>query len=193
MNPATLVTALRIALSPLFFILFTTTVRNGVASAPAVITLWLLFAVIEATDFIDGHVARKTGSVTELGKVFDPFADSFARLSYFLTYVVAGLMPGWVFLLVMYRDLGVSFVRLLAMREGIAMSAQLSGKIKAWIYAVAGGAGLLLVSVRSLALVEWETAAEIVASVSFWACAATAVWTMIDYAGAYRRIVAKKK
>ena len=60
-------------------------------------------------------------------------------------------MPAWVFLVILYRDLGLSFIRLMAMSKGVAMAANLSGKIKAWVYAVAGGAGLALVSVQSLA------------------------------------------
>jgi CDP-diacylglycerol--glycerol-3-phosphate 3-phosphatidyltransferase len=186
MNPATLVTASRIALSPVFFFLFTMGVREGTAAALVLLGLWVLFAVIEASDFLDGLVARRTGSVTDLGKVFDPFADSFARLTYFLSFVVTGLMPPWIFLLVLYRDLGVSFVRLLSMKHGVAMSAQLSGKIKAWVYAIAGGAGLAAVTAASLAPASVAGILGTIAQVSFWACAATAVWTMIDYVMAYR-------
>ncbi|HRY54279.1 MAG TPA: CDP-alcohol phosphatidyltransferase family protein [Spirochaetia bacterium] len=193
MNAASLVTSIRIGLSPLFFAIFTITVRNGEASSGAIVALWLLFAVMELSDFADGQVARRTGSVTPLGKVLDPFADSFARLTYFLTYVVAGLMPGWAFLIVLYRDLGVSFIRLMAMSKGIAMAAQVSGKIKAGVYAVAGGAGLALVSARSLlpgspaaGILGWVMAA------SWWACAAVAAWSMVDYWAAYRRMAAGK-
>ena len=198
MNVATIITSLRIALSPIFFVFFSMTVHDGKASPVAIIGLWLLFAFIEATDFVDGQIARRTGSVTTLGKVFDPFADSFARLTYFFTYVAAGLMPAWVFLIILYRDLGVSFVRLLAMGKGIAMAAQISGKIKAGIYAVAGAAGLALVTAESL--VDPATtlggvlmrAISSTVNVAFWACAGIAVWSMIDYAAAYRRIAGKK-
>ena len=192
MNLATLVTALRIALSPLFFILFTTGVKNGIASIPVAIALWLIFAIMETTDFLDGYVARRMASVTELGKVFDPFADSLARLTYFLSFVVAGFMPGWIFLLVMYRDLAVSFIRLLAMKKGMVMSAQLSGKVKAWIYAIAGGMGLFQVTIASLGFDSFLGLVVISTQACFWVCAATAVWTFLDYAGAYRRLDSKE-
>lgn len=153
--------------------------------------LWLLFGIMEISDFVDGLVARRTGSVTDIGKIFDPFADSVARLTYFLSFMVAGIMPPWLFLLVLYRDLGVSFVRLLAMKKGVAMGAQLSGKIKAFVYAFAGGAGLLVVTVRTAGLEGLAGPVNGIAKVLFWICGATAVWTMIDYAAAYRRIVAR--
>jgi len=195
MNAATVVTSVRIALSPVFFFLFTISAKEGKAPLAALVALWAIFAVMETTDFVDGLVARKTGSVTDLGKVFDPFADSFARLTYFLSFLVAGFMPSWAFLLVLYRDLGVSFVRLMAMSKGVAMAAQLSGKIKAGVYATAGGAGLALLTLRSAAGAAWAAAAlpavEVLAQAAWWASAATAVWTMIDYAAAYRRLAAK--
>lgn len=192
MNPATIVTASRIVLSPVFFFLYTTAVRNGVATPLALASLWVIFFVMEISDFVDGQVARRTGTVTDIGKVFDPFADSVARLTYFLSFMVAGLMPAWVFLLVLYRDLGVSYVRLLAMKAGITMSAQVSGKIKAFIYAIAGGAGLLLASLNSIVGGQVAAVFGTITQVSFWICGATAVWTMIDYTLAYRRLTSRK-
>lgn len=192
MNIATIVTALRIALAPIFFVLYTMLPKEGPASVAALAALWILFIVIECSDFVDGHLARKTGTVSDLGKVFDPFADSFARLTYFFSFVVADRMPGWIFLLVLYRDLGVSFVRLLAMKKGVAMSAQVSGKIKAFVYAFAGGAGLLLVTLETLVGGSLAETARVAAEVLFWASGATAVWTMIDYAAAYRRLAPKE-
>lgn len=197
MNAATIVTSLRILFSPVFYILFTTAVKGGTASAAALWALWILFGIIEVTDFVDGRIARKTDSVTALGKVFDPFADSFARLTYFLSYLVTSLMPGWVFLILLYRDLGVSFIRLMVMSKGVALAARMSGKIKAWVYAIAGGAGLALVTLRSLAE-KGERWAEASApgfasavSVAWWLCVAAAIWTMIDYTISYRRLSLK--
>jgi CDP-diacylglycerol---glycerol-3-phosphate 3-phosphatidyltransferase len=154
--------------------------------------LLVLFLVMEISDGLDGHVARKTGTVSDFGKLFDPFADSLARLTYFLGFVYTGIMPGWIFILVLYRDLGVAFVRTLAMKKGVAMAAQLSGKIKAWIYAIAGIAGILSASAASFLPAGLVAGAVAVADMTFMACAATAVWTMIDYAMAYQRMAEKE-
>ena len=197
MNAATVVTSLRIALSPVFYVLFTLSVKDGRATPTALWAIWILFGIIEITDFVDGRIARRTDSVTALGKVFDPFADSFARLTYFLSYLVTGIMPGWVFLIILYRDLGVSFIRLMVMSKGTALAARISGKIKAWVYAVAGGAGIALVTLRSLGGrgVEWATSSaagfSTAVTVAWWLCIAAAAWTMIDYAASYRRYAAQ--
>jgi CDP-diacylglycerol--glycerol-3-phosphate 3-phosphatidyltransferase len=197
MNAATLVTSMRIALSPVFYILFTLTVKDGRASPAALWAIWILFGIIEITDFVDGRIARKTDSVTPFGKVFDPFADSVARLTYFLSYLVTGIMPGWVFLIILYRDLGLSFLRLMFMSKGTALAARLSGKIKAWVYAVAGGAALALVTLRSLEGLgmPWAGSAAsafaIAVSGAWWLCIMAAIWSMIDYVAAFSRLSAQ--
>ncbi len=191
MNLATIVTGLRIALAPVFFFLFTTSYSEGTIGLGFGAALFILFLIIEVTDALDGMVARKLGIVSDFGKLFDPFADSLARLTYFLSFVSVGLMPAWIFMLVLYRDLGVSFVRVLAMKEGVAMAAQLSGKIKAWVYAVAGGAGIVAPATRAFLPEKLGSALDICTQVFFIICAATAVWTMIDYAMAYRRLARK--
>lgn len=183
MSLPSLVTAVRIGLSPVFFAIFTIFTKEGEAPLWAALLYWGLFVIMEITDLLDGKIARRTGAVTDFGKFFDPFADSFSRLTYFLAFTIAGFLPPWVFLLVMYRDTTVSFIRLLAMRKNVVLSARRSGKIKAVIYAVTCGAVLALVTVQaipSLALAIPVFA--VLKTVMVWVTAATAVWTTIDYA-----------
>ncbi|TFG81845.1 MAG: CDP-diacylglycerol--glycerol-3-phosphate 3-phosphatidyltransferase [Spirochaetales bacterium] len=191
MNPATIVTALRIALAPAFYLLFTTSAASGTIGVLPAISLVLLFLIMEVTDALDGAVARRMNSVSDFGKLFDPFADSLARLTYFFSFVMTGIMPGWVFLLILYRDLVVSFIRVLAMKKGVAMAAQLSGKIKAIVYAIAGGAGIATVLSASFLPKTLADTIGAVTDVTFLLCAATAVWTLIDYSLAYRRMAEK--
>lgn len=183
MSLPSLVTAVRIGLSPVFFAIFTIFTKEGEAPLWAALVYWGLFVIMEITDLLDGKIARRTGAVTDFGKFFDPFADSFSRLTYFLAFTVAGFLPPWVFLLVMYRDTTVSFIRLLAMRKNIVVSARRSGKIKAVIYAITCGAVLALVTVQALPSLEAVIPVfSVLKTVMVWVTAATAVWTTIDYA-----------
>ena len=86
---------------------------------------------------------RSTGTVSDLGKVLDPFADVVARLTYFLCFVEAGFMPAWVFLLVLNRELGMTFLRMMLARKGIALGARMGGKVKTALYAAATSTGLV--------------------------------------------------
>src|SRR5687767_2268508 len=67
----------------------------------------LLFAVVVSTDWIDGYVARKTGQVTELGRILDPVADRLAIAAGLVTFVVSGIFPFWAALLILVRDVAV--------------------------------------------------------------------------------------
>jgi cardiolipin synthase (CMP-forming) len=71
--------------------------------------LWgiLLFAVVVSTDWIDGYVARRTGQVTELGRILDPVADRLAIAAGLVTFVLSGIFPFWAALLILVRDVAV--------------------------------------------------------------------------------------
>jgi cardiolipin synthase len=68
---------------------------------------FLLMGVVLATDWVDGVIARRTGQVTELGKLLDPFADRLAMVSALVTLVVLGLFPLWAALVVGVREVVV--------------------------------------------------------------------------------------
>jgi CDP-diacylglycerol---glycerol-3-phosphate 3-phosphatidyltransferase len=177
-----LITGARIALSPVFFCLLVYLPEGGGRIA-ALAVLWALFAVIELSDLFDGMAARRLGATSDFGKVFDPFADSFARLTYFAAFLASGSMPALAFLAILYRDLAVGFVRLIMAKRGISMPARLSGKIKAWVYAVSGFLGLARTTLNALPGVPEGVKAgvSVAALASFWLCAAVALWTMADY------------
>jgi cardiolipin synthase len=67
----------------------------------------LLFAVVVSTDWIDGYVARRTGRVTELGRILDPVADRLAIAAGLVTFAIAGIFPFWAALLILVRDVAV--------------------------------------------------------------------------------------
>jgi cardiolipin synthase len=91
-----LVTFLRILLIPVFWWLIvdqdTTTV--GI----------LVLSGVMATDWVDGLLARRTGQVTELGKILDPVADRVAIAAGLVALVVRGAFPLWAALLILVRD-----------------------------------------------------------------------------------------
>ena len=71
--------------------------------------LWgiLLFAVVVSTDWVDGYVARRTGQVTELGRILDPVADRLAIAAGLLTFAISGIFPFWAALLILVRDVAL--------------------------------------------------------------------------------------
>jgi len=172
----------RIALAPVFFGLW-----QAAANGPAawLIAVWIVFGLIEISDLLDGHFARTMGLESELGKVLDPFADSLARLTYFLCFAGSGIMPLWAALVIVYRDLAVAYIRVIAAKGSVMMGARASGKAKAWVYAVAGIAGIVVLTLRRAGF--WPAAhgaAAWTAYALFALAAVVALWSLVDYAGA---------
>ncbi|MBF0347831.1 MAG: CDP-alcohol phosphatidyltransferase family protein [Magnetococcales bacterium] len=65
----------------------------------------VLFVLAGITDALDGFIAEKFNQVTELGKFLDPLADKVLIASGFVTLTINGLIPLWITLIVMTRDL----------------------------------------------------------------------------------------
>jgi len=90
----------------------------------------LLFAVVAASDWVDGYVARRTGQVSELGKLLDPTADRLAIGAGLIALAFAGAVPWWAVLLVVVRDLLVlaAGIILLAV-TGVRIDVRFLGKV----------------------------------------------------------------
>ena len=182
MRVANTLTGARLVLSPVFFVAFFWSDWTGGAALFSAVLSVLCFVLIEVSDLLDGQIARRTGTVSDVGKLLDPLADSLSRLTYFVCFTAIGIMPVWVLLLVIYRDLGVAYLRVLAQRSGTTMGARFTGKLKAWVYGFAGIAGVL----RSLDLRGLISGAPSVilfrvSAAAFVACAGIAVGSLIDY------------
>jgi cardiolipin synthase len=70
----------------------------------------VVFAIVAATDWVDGYVARRTGQVSEAGKILDPLADRLAIVAALIALTIADIFPLWAALLVLMRDLSVLIV-----------------------------------------------------------------------------------
>lgn len=130
-------------LAPVYFAAFFFTEWTGIGQIASLVVLAIVFAGLEISDLLDGYFARKYQLVTEIGKVIDPFADVMSRMTYFFCFTLSGLMPPWVFLVLIYRELGITFLRMLMIRRGVAMAASIWGKAKAVTYAAGGVLGLV--------------------------------------------------
>lgn len=168
-------------ISPLFFILFFLPGWTDFPPEVAIGIMWFLFIIGEISDILDGYFARKLNLVGDIGKLLDPFADVISRLTYFLCFLGIGLMPMWAFLIIMYRELGILFLRLLMLKKGVALGARIGGKIKAVIYAVAGVIGLFYVTFDWLEIPLFKAESEIIVFVVFIVAVAAAVLSFVDY------------
>ncbi len=101
MTLANRITILRIALIPVFVILYLQ------KSKYSVLTDWTLavFAFAILTDFLDGLAARLKKQKTQLGSFLDPLADKLLLTSTFILLAYTGEIALWVFVTIFSRDL----------------------------------------------------------------------------------------
>lgn len=177
MNLALSLTLGRILLSPLFLIVYLFYDKLGISLVVLPFVLLFIVLLAELSDFFDGLAARLKNEVTELGKILDPMADSFFRLSFFFTLTQGFVrLPLWLVLFFFYRDSIVSMLRTICALKGLALSARLSGKIKA---ATQAGAAFIILSLMipySLGFLDLELFREL----SFYTVLIAAVYTVFS-------------
>ena len=139
MNIANKLTLLRVILIP-FFIVF-----GFINNAACGYIALALFIIASFTDYLDGHLARKLGLVSNFGKFLDPIADKLLVLAALALLTDRNEVSVWVFYIVVARELIVSGIRLVAAAEGRVIQAAMSGKIKTVIQMI----------VIILALIPW--------------------------------------
>lgn len=90
----------------------------------------ILFVAGAISDLVDGKWARHDKIVTDLGAFLDPLADKMLVNLAFLALVVLGIIPVWVFAIILVRDFAVDGMRMMAARDGVTIAASFYGKLK---------------------------------------------------------------
>ncbi|SYV90080.1 CDP-diacylglycerol--glycerol-3-phosphate 3-phosphatidyltransferase, partial [Metamycoplasma alkalescens] len=74
------------------------------------------------TDFVDGHIARKTKTISQFGKIFDPIADKITTslMLLFIALMNYSFLPIVVFFIV--RDILVEGARIYAVKKDIKVA-----------------------------------------------------------------------
>jgi CDP-diacylglycerol--glycerol-3-phosphate 3-phosphatidyltransferase len=96
------------------------------------------FCAAGFTDFLDGHVARQRGLITNFGILMDPLADKIMTCSAFIAFVESShLNPNapvkvaaWMVVIIVARELAITGLRLLAASKNIVLAAEKFGKHK---------------------------------------------------------------
>ena len=120
----TYLTILRMILSVVFMIFAT------LPETWAKITALVIFIIASITDKIDGNWARKSKQVTNLGAFLDPLADKMLVNLAFLVLTYLGIVPLWVFAIILIRDFAVDGMRMMAALKNVTISASFYGKLK---------------------------------------------------------------
>ena len=97
----------------------------------------VLFGLVVATDWVDGTIARRTGQVTELGKILDPLADRAAIAAGLIALVVRGAFPWWAAALILVRDVSLVVAGAFLLRRGVRIDVRRVGKVATFALMIA--------------------------------------------------------
>lgn len=123
MNLANKLTIFRLLMVPLFVLIYN---KFGVISPlPAIV-----FALTSATDFLDGYIARSRNLITTFGKFMDPLVDKVLTQAGYIVLVGSGLIPAWTVIVIIFRELLIDGLRILAASNNITIAASIYGKLK---------------------------------------------------------------
>ena len=132
-----------------------------------------IFVLASLTDMADGKIARKYGLITDFGKFMDPLADKMLVTAAMVWFVEQNRMAGWMLLIVLVREFGVSGLRMVASDKGRVIAAGWSGKVKTAATMVC--LCLMLLSSYSLGQFAWLD------TVCVWVITLTTLYSGAEY------------
>ena len=198
-------TLARVLFAPVFFVLYFIPIWTGnplLAKITAYILIPML-AVVQLTDYWDGHYARKNNEVSNFGKLFDPFADVMLNLTLFICaqhsfakdLVPAGYMPVACFILILFREFSMNFLRMVAVSNGTAIAARKGGKVKTVLYITSGFFMLAIESVLRLQIniADLLPILKAVAVVLFVICVFLSYLSFSDYIRTFSKVFKTKE
>lgn len=132
MNLPNKLTVFRIILVPIMVLVPYLNIQGEFLNIPiSWIIIDLIFVIASITDKLDGSLARKNNQITTFGKFLDPIADKILVLAAMVMLVEMRKLPGWIPIIVLFREFVVSGYRLIAVgEEGQVIAASKWGKIK---------------------------------------------------------------
>lgn len=118
---------LRIILAPVFLYFFLS--ENPVYKKISLV----IFFIAVLTDWYDGWHARRYGQVSKVGIFLDPLADKFLTSIAFIGFYILGIMPLWMVLIIVVRDIVITLLRSYQEANGKTMKTSYIAKTKTFI------------------------------------------------------------
>lgn len=135
-TPANVVTCVRIVFIPVFMIVSWLSQKSlagtdwSTFDGTLASTAFILYMILSLTDKVDGYLARSRNEITDFGKFLDPIADKLLVFSALLLFLDFGAVTVWTVFIILFRELLVSALRMVASAAGVVVAADKLGKWK---------------------------------------------------------------
>jgi CDP-diacylglycerol--glycerol-3-phosphate 3-phosphatidyltransferase len=169
-----LLTLVRLLLVPVLGYLL---LADGGANATLRWAATAVFVLAAVTDLVDGEIARRTRTVTTLGKIADPIADKALTGVALIGLSLLGDLPWWVTIVILGRELAVTVLRFVVIRHGV-IPASRGGKAKTVAQVIA-------IALYLAPLAAWADPIKVIA---MGIAVVLTLVTGVDYAARARRL-----
>ena len=142
MNVPNILTIARIVLAPVVLLVYVLSFPGHFLAAT------VLYFIAGMTDFFDGKIARSQNLITNFGKFADPLADKMLTTAVYLALISNGYCNIWILFIILFREFGVSSIRLVAASQGVVIPANMWGKVKTFSMMMFTGFIFLLLSLQ---------------------------------------------
>jgi CDP-diacylglycerol--glycerol-3-phosphate 3-phosphatidyltransferase len=186
-NIPNIITFCRIIVTPVLFILLLHSPGKIMSFCAAVI-----FVLASITDFLDGYLARRMNQVTSLGKFLDPLADKLLVGVALIMMIPLGRVPPWVVALIVGREILVTSLRVVAIREGMTIEATRMAKNKT-AFQIVAVVGLLIHYEYKLGwgFLRFSVDFHIIGLIVLYIALFITIWTGADYFYKFFRKISK--
>lgn len=183
LNLPNIITVGRIIIAPIIVIVLLSAPGKALSLCSAAI-----FLAASVTDFLDGYIARRMNRVTSLGKFLDPLADKLLVGTALIMMIQLDRVPPWIVALIVGREIFVTGLRVVAIRERLKIETTRTAKYKTALQ-IAAAACLMI-------HYEYRIAAEL--TVDFHAVGmalllialAVTLWTGVEYTRSFLKQIA---
>ena len=148
----------------------------------------VVFLVASITDFLDGAIARGANVVTDFGKFLDPVADKLLVLSTFICLAVSPLTDAVIrpllaatAVILLFRELSVTSLRMLAASRGLVLAARGAGKIKTFVQCIT----VLWIFLEPMLVAEGHLVSYILLAL----CILCTVYSGLSFAFAWKKVM----
>lgn len=168
-NVANALTLARLLLIPFFLGLW-------LEQAPwSVLAALVVFLAAALSDLLDGYWARRARQVTVFGQFADPLVDKLLVSAAWLGFVQTGELGAGVVMVLLGREFAVTGLRILAVSQGMVLSASAWGKLKTVTHVI------LIVWILAGSLVGWPNGWRTLQSALVWLSILTSLASAVEY------------
>ena len=138
----------------------------------------VIFLLAAISDGLDGYLARRRNTVSNVGKLLDPLADKLLVCTALILLIPLGRVEAWMVAVIIGREMAVTTLRGLAGAEGVVIAANRLGKFK----------NLAQLSATNILILHYDyffLKIHLLGTILIWIALVLTIWSGVHYFAHY--------